>query len=89
MTTTLTSCSRLLFKTVACTCATGPVISRYTTTMSALALLPSLFSSVIHHNDPEVLEREKHKNLNKTQHTTTPHNHAPGWHQENSPRVMY
>ncbi|KAF9043469.1 hypothetical protein BDP27DRAFT_1244249, partial [Rhodocollybia butyracea] len=29
-----------------------------------------------------VLEREKHKNLNKTQHTTsTPHNHAPGWNK--------
>ncbi|KAF9072841.1 hypothetical protein BDP27DRAFT_366344 [Rhodocollybia butyracea] len=73
MTTALTSSSRLLFKTVARTRAAGPVTSRYTTTR---------FSSAIHDNDPEVLEKEKHRNLSKTQHTTsTPHDHAPGWNE--------
>ncbi|CAE6507315.1 unnamed protein product [Rhizoctonia solani] len=30
-------------------------------------------------NDPEVLEREKHKNLRGEQHST--HTHAPGWNE--------
>ncbi|CAE6411102.1 unnamed protein product [Rhizoctonia solani] len=30
-------------------------------------------------NDPEVLEREKHKNLRGEQHS--PHTHAPGWNE--------
>ncbi|KAJ1307886.1 hypothetical protein OPQ81_001965 [Rhizoctonia solani] len=30
-------------------------------------------------NDPDVLEREKHKNLRGEQHST--HNHAPGWNE--------
>ncbi|KAJ6530373.1 hypothetical protein DFH09DRAFT_934329, partial [Mycena vulgaris] len=38
--------------------------------------------STRHDNDPEVLEREKQRNLSKTQHkTSTPHEHAPGWNE--------
>ncbi|KAJ7182616.1 hypothetical protein C8R43DRAFT_869045, partial [Mycena crocata] len=38
--------------------------------------------STRHGNDPEVLEREKERNLSKTQHkTSTPHEHAPGWNE--------
>ncbi|KAJ7706846.1 hypothetical protein B0H17DRAFT_1001264 [Mycena rosella] len=40
------------------------------------------FSSTRHDNDPEVLEREKQRNLSKSQHkTSTPHEHAPGWNE--------
>ncbi|EJD49098.1 hypothetical protein AURDEDRAFT_162037 [Auricularia subglabra TFB-10046 SS5] len=37
----------------------------------------------MHDNDPEVLEREKRKNLSGTQHeTSTPHKtYAPGWNE--------
>jgi hypothetical protein len=36
----------------------------------------------MHDNDPEVLEREKQRNLLKIQHkTSTPHEHAPGWNE--------
>ncbi|KZV80976.1 hypothetical protein EXIGLDRAFT_780293 [Exidia glandulosa HHB12029] len=37
----------------------------------------------MHNNDPEVLEREKRRNLSDTQHeTSTPHKtHAPGWNE--------
>lgn len=38
--------------------------------------------STIHGNDPELLEQEKQRNLNKEQHhTSTPHEHAPGWNE--------
>ncbi|KIL67679.1 hypothetical protein M378DRAFT_159514 [Amanita muscaria Koide BX008] len=40
------------------------------------------YSSTMHGNDPEVLEREKQRNLSKSQHlTSTPHEHAPGWNE--------
>jgi len=33
-------------------------------------------------NDPEVLEREKERNIKGQQHhTSTPHKHAPGWNE--------
>jgi hypothetical protein len=36
----------------------------------------------MHDNDPEVLEREKQRNLSNTQHkTSTPHAEAPGWNE--------
>jgi len=36
----------------------------------------------MHDNDPEVLEREKGRNLAGTQYkTSTPHKHAPGWNE--------
>ncbi|KAF7797326.1 hypothetical protein EIP86_008521 [Pleurotus ostreatoroseus] len=40
------------------------------------------YSSTVHDNDPETLEKEKHRNLNKEQHktSTTIHN-APGWNE--------
>ncbi|KAL9714028.1 hypothetical protein Ac2012v2_002335 [Leucoagaricus gongylophorus] len=39
--------------------------------------------STMHDNDPEVLEREKHRNLTQSQHkTSTPHKKdAPGWNE--------
>ncbi|KAJ7867021.1 hypothetical protein B0H14DRAFT_2218986, partial [Mycena olivaceomarginata] len=40
--------------------------------------------STMHDNDPETLEREKHRNLKGEQHktsNTTPHDHAPGWNE--------
>ncbi|EJD00134.1 uncharacterized protein FOMMEDRAFT_92698, partial [Fomitiporia mediterranea MF3/22] len=38
--------------------------------------------STVHENDPEVLEREKQRNLKGKQHkTSTPHKHAPGWNE--------
>ncbi|KAI0696245.1 hypothetical protein BC835DRAFT_874815 [Cytidiella melzeri] len=37
-------------------------------------------SSTMHDNDPEVIEREKQRNLSKEQHkTSTPIKNAPGW----------
>jgi hypothetical protein len=37
---------------------------------------------MIHDNDPEILEREKQRNLRNEQHeTSTPHKHAPGWNE--------
>ncbi|KAF5359116.1 hypothetical protein D9756_003485 [Leucocoprinus leucothites] len=41
------------------------------------------YSSTMHENDPEVLEREKHRNLSQSQHkTSTPHgSDAPGWNE--------
>ncbi|KAJ7453100.1 hypothetical protein FB451DRAFT_1100384 [Mycena latifolia] len=40
------------------------------------------YSSTRHDNDPEVLEREKQRNLSNSQHkTSTPHEHAPGWNE--------
>ncbi|CAA7267022.1 unnamed protein product [Cyclocybe aegerita] len=35
----------------------------------------------MHDNDPEVLEREKHKNLTGKQGKSAPHDHAPGWNE--------
>ncbi|KIK62965.1 hypothetical protein GYMLUDRAFT_41263 [Collybiopsis luxurians FD-317 M1] len=36
----------------------------------------------MHDNDPEVLDKEKKRNLSKTQHiTSTPHDHSPGWNE--------
>jgi len=36
----------------------------------------------MHENDPELLEREKRRNLAGSQHkTSTPHTHAPGWNE--------
>lgn len=36
----------------------------------------------MHDNDPEILEREKYRNLSKTQHrTSTPLDNAPGWNE--------
>lgn len=33
-------------------------------------------------NTLQVLEKEKHRNLSRTQHeTSTPHKHAPGWNE--------
>ncbi|KZT29845.1 hypothetical protein NEOLEDRAFT_1127725 [Neolentinus lepideus HHB14362 ss-1] len=38
--------------------------------------------STMHDNDPELLEREKHRNLQGTQHeTSTPIHNAPGWNE--------
>jgi hypothetical protein len=38
--------------------------------------------SSMHDNDPELLEREKQRNLKNEQHSTsTPHKHAPGWNE--------
>ncbi|KAI0715842.1 hypothetical protein C8T65DRAFT_643392 [Cerioporus squamosus] len=44
---------------------------------------PRYYSSTMHDNDPEVLEKEKHRNLTKQQHkTSTPiPDHAPGWNE--------
>ncbi|KAF8896322.1 hypothetical protein BD779DRAFT_1495196 [Infundibulicybe gibba] len=40
------------------------------------------YSSTMHDNDPDTLEREKQRNLSNTQHkTSTPHKHAPGWNE--------
>jgi len=40
------------------------------------------YLSSVHENDPELLEREKQRNLSGTQHhTSTPHDHAPGWNE--------
>ncbi|KAJ7578139.1 hypothetical protein C8J56DRAFT_356869 [Mycena floridula] len=40
------------------------------------------FSSTRHGNDPEVLQREKERNLSsKSQNKTSPHEHAPGWNE--------
>ncbi|KZS92332.1 hypothetical protein SISNIDRAFT_550367 [Sistotremastrum niveocremeum HHB9708] len=45
-------------------------------------LTAALYSSTVHENDPETLEREKARNLAKEQHhTSTPHEHAPGWNE--------
>ncbi|KAJ3563418.1 hypothetical protein NP233_g6339 [Leucocoprinus birnbaumii] len=40
-------------------------------------------TSTMHENDPEVLEREKNRNLSRSQHkTSTPHGKdAPGWNE--------
>ncbi|KAH8114345.1 hypothetical protein DFH11DRAFT_1593894 [Phellopilus nigrolimitatus] len=39
-------------------------------------------TSSMHNNDPEVLEREKQKNLSGEQDkTSAPHEHAPGWNE--------
>ncbi|PPQ69313.1 hypothetical protein CVT25_005914 [Psilocybe cyanescens] len=37
----------------------------------------------MHDNDPELLEKEKHRNLNRNLNdkTSTPHEHAPGWNE--------
>ncbi|KAK0485251.1 hypothetical protein IW261DRAFT_892594 [Armillaria novae-zelandiae] len=36
----------------------------------------------MHDNDPDIIEREKHRNLSKTQHrTSTPLDNAPGWNE--------
>ncbi|KAK0469728.1 uncharacterized protein EV420DRAFT_1496258 [Desarmillaria tabescens] len=36
----------------------------------------------MHDNDPEMIEREKHRNLSKMQHrTSTPIDNAPGWNE--------
>lgn len=41
-----------------------------------------MHSASMHDNDPEVLEREKHRNLRGEQHqTSTPLKHAPGWNE--------
>ncbi|KAF9477910.1 hypothetical protein BDN70DRAFT_778948, partial [Pholiota conissans] len=41
------------------------------------------YVSTMHENDPEVLEREKHRNLQRTKvdKTSTPHEFAPGWNE--------
>ncbi|KAH9950006.1 hypothetical protein B0H21DRAFT_832935 [Amylocystis lapponica] len=40
------------------------------------------YSSSTHGNDPEVLDREKHRNLSSTQHkTSTTIGNAPGWNE--------
>ncbi|EJF55538.1 hypothetical protein DICSQDRAFT_73600 [Dichomitus squalens LYAD-421 SS1] len=40
------------------------------------------YTSTMHDNDPEVLEREKQRNLSKQQHkTSTPIPNAPGWNE--------
>ncbi|KAI6025885.1 hypothetical protein F5J12DRAFT_452544 [Pisolithus orientalis] len=40
------------------------------------------YSSTVHGNDAELLEREKHRNLSGTQHTTSsPIDDAPGWNE--------
>lgn len=42
----------------------------------------SRYSSTIHDNNPEVLEREKRRNLTGTQHaTSSPFEDAPGWNE--------
>ncbi|KAI0635571.1 hypothetical protein C8Q77DRAFT_1071588 [Trametes polyzona] len=50
---------------------------------SSLSAMPRFYSSTVHDNDPEVLEQEKRRNLNKEQHkTSTPlPDHAPGWNE--------
>ncbi|OJA17105.1 hypothetical protein AZE42_02610 [Rhizopogon vesiculosus] len=40
-------------------------------------------TSTMHDNDPEILEREKRRNLAGNQHkTSTPHDDAPGWNED-------
>ncbi|WVR05104.1 hypothetical protein IAU60_002116 [Kwoniella sp. DSM 27419] len=39
-------------------------------------------ASSVHNNDPEILEKEKRKNLSGQQHDSAPHKeHAPGWNE--------
>lgn len=41
-----------------------------------------LSSGSMHDNDPELLEREKNKNLKGEQYeSSSPHKHAPGWNE--------
>ncbi|KAF9521571.1 hypothetical protein CPB83DRAFT_865408 [Crepidotus variabilis] len=39
------------------------------------------YSSTMHENDPEVLEREKDKSLSKTRSKSSPHQDTPGWNE--------
>ncbi|KAF8202141.1 hypothetical protein BJ912DRAFT_943874, partial [Pholiota molesta] len=39
------------------------------------------YTSTMHDNDPNVLEREKRRNLEKKFHNFSPHEHAPGWNE--------
>ncbi|KAJ6564454.1 hypothetical protein B0H19DRAFT_1258899 [Mycena capillaripes] len=51
--------------------ATAPTTMRFTR-----------FSSTMHDNDPETLEKEKERHLKGTQDkNSTPHEHAPGWNE--------
>ncbi|KXN84762.1 hypothetical protein AN958_09062 [Leucoagaricus sp. SymC.cos] len=53
------------------------------TVMSSSNPLRNSSTSTMHENDPELLEREKHRNLSGSQHkTSTPHEKdAPGWNE--------
>ncbi|KIM33249.1 hypothetical protein M408DRAFT_326033 [Serendipita vermifera MAFF 305830] len=69
-------------RTVATVCrSVVPTTSKLRTTSLRAAQRP-YSSGSIHDNDPEVLEREKQRNLRNEQHgTSTPHKHAPGWNE--------
>ncbi|TFK87148.1 hypothetical protein K466DRAFT_491389 [Polyporus arcularius HHB13444] len=49
----------------------------------AVRAAPRYYSSTMHDNDPDLLEKEKSRNLSKQQHkTSTPiPDHAPGWNE--------
>ncbi|KAL4248072.1 hypothetical protein ABKN59_002387 [Abortiporus biennis] len=45
-------------------------------------VVPLRYSSTMHDNDPELLDKEKSRNMRKVQHkTSTPIDNAPGWNQ--------
>ncbi|KAF8968128.1 hypothetical protein BDZ97DRAFT_1801062, partial [Flammula alnicola] len=56
---------------------------RFAVSASARYNSTRLYTSTMHENDPEVLEREKKRNLSRssTDKTSTPYDYAPGWNE--------
>ncbi|KAF9565334.1 hypothetical protein CPC08DRAFT_704603 [Agrocybe pediades] len=68
--------SRTILRTGPLRAATAASASRYESTR--------LYSSTMHDNDPDLLEREKARNLSGRtgKQFGSPHEHAPGWNEK-------
>ncbi|PAV16033.1 hypothetical protein PNOK_0765300 [Pyrrhoderma noxium] len=61
--------------------AAFPVIP-HTSRIVAFGAQKRLYSSSVHGNDPDTIEREKMRNLSGKQHkTSSTHEYAPGWNE--------
>jgi len=73
--------SRSIFRNGAHTLARPAVTATFTNSRRANRAYSSS-SSTMHDNDPEVLEREKRRNLARHPHqTSSPLDHSPGWNE--------